>query len=217
MIGILGYKRGMTQIYDENGVAYPVTVVEAGPCPVVQVKTAERDGYQAYQIGFDQVREKVLTAPVKGHFRRAGTPPLRHLREVRVDSGEMPRKVGETVTAADFQEVTYVDVTATSKGRGFAGTIKRHGFSRGPMTHGSMNRRRPGSIGCSAYPSKVIKGKRMSGHMGARTCTAKNQQVIKVDGERNLIAIKGHVPGPNGGLVYLRPAKTARRKGEAGK
>ena len=193
MIGILGYKRGMTQIYDEEGVAYPVTVVEAGPCPVVQVKTAERDGYPAYQIGFDQVREKVLTGPVKGHFRRAGTAPMRHLRE------------------------TYVDVTGTSKGRGFAGTIKRHGFSRGPMTHGSMNRRRPGSVGCSAYPSKVIKGKRMSGHMGAATRTAKNQVIVKLDGERNLIAIKGQVPGPNGGLVYLRPARTARRKGEAKK
>ena len=215
MKAILGYKRGMTQIFTEKGEVVPVTVVEAGPCPVVQVKTPEKDGYKAYQIAFGTIRPKRVAKPQLGHFKKAGLEPHRFLREVRVREGEVEVKPGDQVTVADFQVGELVDVTAFSKGRGYQGTVKRHGFSRGPESHGSMNVRRPGSIGQSSYPSRVFKGTRMAGHMGNRRVTVKNQRLVLVDPEKNLVAVKGQVPGPVGGLVLLKQAKNPKAKGGA--
>ena len=215
MKAILGFKRGMTQIFTDAGEVVPVTVVEAGPCPVVQVKTPEKDGYKAYQIAFGPIRPKRVAKPQAGHFKKAGVEPHRFLREVRIHEGELELKPGDQVTVADFQVGELVDVTAWSKGRGFQGTVKRHGFSRGPESHGSMNVRRPGSIGQSSYPSRVFKGLRMAGHMGNRRVTVKNQTVVLVDPEKNLVAVKGQIPGPVGGLVFLKQAKSSKAKGGA--
>ena len=205
---ILGRKRGMTQVFDEDGSAYGVTVVEAGPCVVSQVRTAETDGYHAIQLGFEDARDKVVAKPQRGHFAKAGTPTKRFLREERL-TGPAEKQVGDTLTVNVFQVGDYVDVTGTTKGKGFAGTIKRHGFSRGPETHGSMNVRAPGSIGQSAYPSRVFKGMRMSGHMGARRHTTKNLRIMRVDEGRNLLFVAGAIPGPNDGFVQIRTARTA--------
>jgi large subunit ribosomal protein L3 len=209
---ILGRKIGMTQLFAEDGTVTGCTVLEAGPCVVMQVRTQDRDGYDAVQLGFEDVRDKVTRKPQRGHAQKAGTAPKRFLREERL-SVPAEVAVGDTLTAEIFASGDLVDVIGTTKGRGFAGTIKRHGFSRGPKTHGSMNYRRPGSIGCSAYPGKVIKGKRMSGHYGAKRQTTKNLEVVRVDSERGLLFVKGAVPGPRGGLVQVQSARTGVKKG----
>ena len=203
---ILGRKIEMTQVFTEDGTVVPVTVIEAGPCPVVQVKTIDRDGYGAYQIGFDRQRKNVRK-PLKGHFRKHDIAAVRHLHEMPYD-GDATFEPGNELRVDQFVAGDCVDVVGTSKGKGFAGTIKRHGFSRGPMTHGSMNRRRPGSIGQASTPSRVLKGVRMSGQMGNVNRTAKNLQVVRVDLEANLLFIKGSIPGANGGIVFIRDART---------
>ncbi|MDA1264649.1 MAG: 50S ribosomal protein L3 [Planctomycetota bacterium] len=209
---ILGRKKGMTQLFSEDGTATGCTVVEAGPCVVMQVRTQDCDGYDAIQWGFEDVPDKRCRKPQREAAKQAGQAPKRVLREERL-AAPAGQAVGDTLTATAFEVGDLVDVTGTTKGRGFAGTIKRHGFSRGPKTHGSMNYRRPGSIGCSAYPSRVIKGMRMSGHYGAKRHTTKNLEVVRVDADRGLLFIRGSVPGHNGGLVQVQTAKTGVKKG----
>ncbi len=207
MKGILGKKVGMTQIFDESGEVIPVTVIEAGPCFVVQKRTVERDGYSAIQLGFEEVKPKRLTKGQLGHLRKRNIPPLRYLREVRVSDPEEYEE-GQKITVDIFNVGERVDVVGTSKGRGFAGTIKRHGFKRQPKTHGQSDRERaPGSIGATTTPGRVFKGKRMAGHMGNARVTAQNLQVVLVDPERNLLAVKGAVPGARGGLVVIKEAR----------
>ncbi|NMF25899.1 50S ribosomal protein L3 [Olsenella umbonata] len=202
---ILGRKLGMTQVWDEDDNVVPVTVVLAGPCTVSQVKTKATDGYDAVQIGFGDISAKHVNKPMAGHFAAAGVEPMRYLREVRVAEGE-EHATGEKVTVADFAEVQTVDVTGTSKGKGFQGTIKRWNFSRGPMAHGSRNQREPGSIGQCAYPARVRKGLHMAGHMGNERVTVKNLKLVRVDAEQNLMLIKGAVPGGKNALVSIRMA-----------
>lgn len=201
--GILGRKIGMTQIFTDTGQAIPVTVVEAGPCIVVQKRTPEKDGYSAIQIGFGEKRERLFSKPVKGQFTKAGVRPLRYLRELRVeDPGAY--EVGQEIKADIFAQGQKVDVVGTTKGKGFAGGIKRHGFHRGPMAHGSKYHRRPGSLGAKG-PARVFKGRKLPGHLGVERVTVQNLEVIKVDPERNLLAIKGALPGPKGSLVLVKP------------
>ena len=202
---ILGRKLGMTQVWDEDDNVVPVTVVLAGPCTVSQVKTKATDGYDAVQIGFGDISAKHVNKPMAGHFAAAGVEPMRYLREVRVAEGE-EHATGEKVTVADFADVQTVDVTGTSKGKGFQGTIKRWNFACGPMTHGSRNQRKPGSIGQCAYPSRVRKGLHMPGHMGDERVTVKNLKLVRVDAEQNLMLVKGAVPGGKNGLVSIRMA-----------
>jgi large subunit ribosomal protein L3 len=204
MKGILGRKLGMTQVFDpETGGVTPVTVVEAGPCPVVQVKTSETDGYDAVQLAFDAVADRKISKPERGHLAKAGAAAHRHLVEFR---GTSELVVGETVTVEAFEPGEKVKVAGISVGKGFQGTIKRHNFSRGPVSHGSHNVRKPGSIGASATPSRVFKGMRMAGHMGAERVTQTGLVVHEVDAERNLLLIKGSIPGPKSGLVEIREA-----------
>jgi large subunit ribosomal protein L3 len=202
---ILGRKLGMTQVWDEDDNVVPVTVILAGPCTVSQVKTKETDGYEAVQIGFGDIKAKKVNKPMTGHFEKAGVEPMRYLREVRVEDASQ-YKTGDKVTVADFADVTAVDVTGTSKGKGFQGTIKRWNFSRGPMTHGSRNQRKPGSIGQCAYPARVRKGLHMAGHMGDERVTVKNLKLVRVDEEQNLLLVKGAVPGAKNALVQVRMA-----------
>ena len=202
---ILGRKIGMTQVWDENDNVVPVTVIQAGPCPVSQVKTGATDGYNAVQIGFGEIKAKKVNKPMAGHFAKAGIEPVRYLREVHVPAGE-EHKVGEVVTVADFADTAKVDVIGTSKGKGFQGRIKRWGQRRGPMSHGSHFHRHSGSIGQCAYPARVIKGVKMPGHMGNERVTVKNLSVVRVDAEQNLILIKGAVPGGKNALVAIRMA-----------
>jgi large subunit ribosomal protein L3 len=200
--GIIGTKLGMTQLFDqESGVVTPVTVIEAGPCPVVAVKTPETDGYGAVQLAFGEVKERKLSKPEVGHLKHAGVAPHRHLVEFRDAEG---LSVGDTVTVESFQPGEAVKVSGRSKGKGFAGTIKRHNFASGPKSHGSHNVRAPGSIGASATPSRVFKGMRMAGHMGDRRVTQLGLTVAEVDVERNLLLIAGAVPGAVGGIVEVR-------------
>lgn len=207
--GIIGRKVGMTQIFAEDGTVTPVTVIKAGPCVVVQTKSANgRDGYNAVQLGLvedNPIKVKNVSKPLRGHFEKTGggTPPTRVLKEIRLN-GEPEAAIGDQIKADIFTDGDKIEVVGKSKGRGFAGTIKRHNFSRGPMTHGSMNIREPGSIGQSAYPSRVIKGTKSSGHMGDERVTVKGLTVAKVDAENNLIMIKGAVPGANGSLVVVK-------------
>jgi large subunit ribosomal protein L3 len=202
MKGILGRKVGMTQVFDpESGEVTPVTVIEAGPCPVVQVKTMETDGYEAVQIAFDEVAERKLSKAERGHLATAGVAPHRHLVELR---GPSQLTVGETVTVEAFAPGEKVKVAGISVGKGFQGTIKRHRFHRGPVTHGSHNIRKPGSIGASATPSRVFKGQKMAGRMGGVRVTQPGLVVHDVDAERNLLLVKGAVPGPKSGLVEIR-------------
>ncbi len=208
---ILGRKVGMTQLFAEDGTLTGVTVVEAGPCVVTQVRTRESNGYEAVQLGFEDVRDKLVRKPQRGHFKKADVAPKRFLREERLTEPAQ-KQVGDVIAVDAFAVGDLIDVTGTSKGRGFAGTIRRHGFSRGSETHGCMNVRQPGSIGASAYPSRVFKGKRMGGHMGNARITTKNLKVMAVDTERNLIFIKGAVPGPPTGFVQVRTARTGARK-----
>ena len=192
----------MTQIFDqESGKVTPVTVVEAGPCPVVQVKTPETDGYTAVQLAFGAVKEKRISRPEAGHLKKAGQGPHRHLVEIRDAEG---LAVGDSVTVEAFEPGERIKVSGRSKGKGFAGTIKRHNFGRGPTSHGSHNVRKPGSIGASATPSRVFKGMRMSGHMGDERVTQRGLRVAEVDAERNLLLIAGPVPGSVGGVVEIR-------------
>jgi large subunit ribosomal protein L3 len=200
--GILGRKLGMSQVFDPgSGVLTPVTVVEAGPCPVVQVKTEDADGYDAVQLAFEPVAERKLSKAEVGHLQKAGVEPHRHVLEIR---GHIGLSVGETVTVEAFEPGDRVKVSGVSVGKGFQGTIKRHGFTRGPVSHGSHNIRKPGSIGASATPSRVFKGIRMSGRMGGTRVTQRGLVVHEVDPERNLILIRGSVPGPASGLVEIR-------------
>ncbi|MDX6202412.1 MAG: large subunit ribosomal protein [Frankiales bacterium] len=200
--GIIGTKLGMTQLFDqESGVVTPVTVIEAGPCPVVAVRTPETDGYGAVQLAFGEVKERKLSRPEVGHLKHAGVTPHRHLVEFRDAEG---LSVGDTVTVESFQPGEAVKVSGRSKGKGFAGTIKRHNFASGPKSHGSHNVRAPGSIGASATPSRVFKGMKMAGHMGDHRVTQSGLKVAEVDVERNLLLISGAVPGSVGGIVEIR-------------
>jgi large subunit ribosomal protein L3 len=200
--GIVGRKLGMTQVFDaESGAVTPVTVIEAGPCPVVQVKTVESDGYEAVQIAYEPVAERKLSRAELGHLKKAGAGAHRHLVELR---GPTESVVGDAVTVEAFQPGDRVKVSGVAIGKGFAGTIKRHNFSRGPETHGSHNVRKPGSVGASATPSRVFKGMRMAGRMGGRRATQVGLTVHATDGERNLLLIRGAVPGPKNGLVEVR-------------
>jgi large subunit ribosomal protein L3 len=202
MKGILGRKLGMTQVFDEEtGNVAPVTVIEAGPCPVVQVKTDEVDGYTAVQLAFEPVVERKLSRGERGHLARAGAGPHRHLAEFR---GASELQVGETVTVEAFEPGDRIKVSGVSIGKGFQGTIKRHNFKRGPVTHGSHNIRKPGSIGASATPSRVFKGVRMAGRMGGERVTQVGLVVHAVDPELNLLLVKGSVPGPKSGVLQIR-------------
>lgn len=204
-VGILGTKLGMTQIFDDEGNAVPVTVIQAGPCVVTQVKTAQTDGYTAVQIGYANVSEKALTKPELGHLAKAGVTPVRHLKEYRLEKADA-YELGQSVTAEQFEPGQLVDVTGTSIGRGFAGNQKRHNFHRGPMTHGSKNHRLPGSIGPGTTPGRVYPGKKMAGQLGNKQVTIRKLQVVKIDAENNLLVIKGTIPGKPGGLLSIAPA-----------
>lgn len=210
--GIIGRKVGMTQIFAEDGTVTPVTVIKAGPCVVVQTKTANgKDGYNAVQLGLvedNPIKLKNVSKPLRGHFEKTGggTPPTRILKEIRLEN-EADVSIGDQVKADLFADGDKIEVVGKSKGKGFAGTIKRHNFSRGPMSHGSMNIREPGSIGQSAYPSRVIKGTRSSGHMGDERVTVKGLTIARVDVENNLIMVRGAVPGANGSLVVVKKSK----------
>jgi large subunit ribosomal protein L3 len=202
MKGIIGRKVGMSQVFDqETGALTPVTVIEAGPCPVVRVRTPEADGYDAVQLAFDQVPDRKLTKPELGHLSVNGVGAHRRLVEIRGEHGLAP---GETVTVEIFEPGEKVKVSGVSIGKGFQGTVKRHRFHRGPVTHGSHNIRAPGSIGASAWPSRVFKGVRMAGHMGSRTVTQRGLTVVERDPERNLLLVRGAVPGPKNGVVVVR-------------
>ena len=206
MAAIIGRTEGMTQIFAEDGARIPLTVIEAGPCPVVQVKTEERDGYSAVQLGFGAAKPKHINKPEQGHLKKAGSPLMRHLHEFSTDEvGAVELAEGEMVTVESFVPGSYVKVTGTSKGKGYAGTIKRHNFKSGPKSHGSHNVRGPGSIGAAAYPARVFKGIRMAGHMGARQVTQRGLQIVDRDVQRNLLLIKGAVPGAVGSIVWVRP------------
>jgi len=202
---LIGKKLGMTQLFEESGRVTPVSVIQAGPCPIVQVKTVEKDGYSAIQIGFGEIREKLVSGGRKGHFKRAGVEPCRVLQEVRVDDPS-EYKVGDALDVKVFEGTERVSVVGQSKGRGFAGTIKRHNFSRGPETHGSKNVRAPGSVGLCATPSRIFKGKRLPGRMGGQRATIKNLKVVQIDAENNLLFVKGAVPGANNSFVFVRKA-----------
>ena len=208
--GLIGKKVGMTQIFDEQGKVIPVTVIEAGPCTVVQVKTVENDGYQAIQLGFGEVKEHKVTKPVKGHYTKVNLTPKKHLREFRVDSLENV-KVGDELKADIFAAGDKLDIQGTSKGKGFQGVIKRHGQSRGPMGHGSMYHRRPGSMGPTSTPGRVFKGKKLPGHMGRVTVTIQNLDVVRVDMDKNVILVKGSVPGAKGAILKIKSAVKASK------
>lgn len=210
MKGILGKKIGMTQIFTEDGVVIPVTVVEAGPVTVLQKKNIEKDGYNSIQVGFVDAKAKHINKPLKGHFEKANVDYKRHLTEFRTDDVES-YEIGQELKADIFAAGDMIDVTGTSKGKGFQGVIKRHGQSRGPETHGSRYHRRPGSMGASAYPAKVFKGKKLPGHMGNVKVTVQNLEVVKIDTDRNLLLVKGAIPGPKGGLLTIKESvKTSK-------
>jgi large subunit ribosomal protein L3 len=210
--GILGKKLGMSQIFAENGDVIPVTVLKAGPCIVIQRKTAEKDGYESAQLGLVELPPpKRVTKPLEGHFKKADANPVRFLREVRLDAGGAEVKVGDKVLVDVFAAGDMVDVTGISKGRGFAGFHKRHHFGGGGASHGSMFHRAPGSIGASAWPSRVLKGMRAAGHMGNARATVRNLKVVQVVPDENALLVEGAVPGPQGGYVIVRKAKAPHR------
>ena len=212
MQGIIGKKLGMTQVFDDKGAQVPVTVIQAGPCVVVQRKTGGVDGYEAVQLGFEDRKEKGTGKPGLGHFKKAGISPKRFLQEVRLAAGE-DAKVGDSVTVDIFQGVEYVDVIGVTKGRGFQGVVKRHGFKGGPAAHGSMFHRRSGSIGNRTWPARVMKNRRMGGHMGDVRCTTQNLKVVQVRPEDHVLLVRGAVPGPTGATVLVRKAikKTVKK------
>ena len=206
---ILGKKLGMTQIFAEDGTLIPVTVIQAGPCSVVQKKTAEIDGYSAVQVGFEDKKEKKANKPEKGHFAKAGVAVKRYVKEFKLD-GAADMNLGDEIKVDVFEAGEMIDVTGTSKGHGYAGTIKRWGTHRGPMSHGSHYHRGPGSLGACSSPSRVFKGKRLPGHYGVDTVTIQNLDLVKIDTERNLLLVKGSVPGPKGGLLVIKNAVKAK-------
>ncbi len=205
-LGILGKKLGMSQFFDDQGRAVPVTLIEAGPCRITQLKSADTDGYAAVQIGFQLIREKLINKPSKGHLAKSGNDLLRHLREYRVENSS-EFELGASITVDDFEKGQKVDVSGDTMGRGFAGYQKRHGFSRGPMSHGSKNHRLPGSIGAGTTPGRVYPGKRMAGRMGGKKVTTRALEILKIDTNHNLLIVKGSVPGKPGSLLNIRPAK----------
>lgn len=205
--GIMGIKVGMTQIFDENGKAIPVTVVEAGPCTVIQKKKVETDGYNAIQVGFYNLKEKKVNKPLKGHFKKANVKPMRYIKEFRVSDVDA-YEVGQEIKVDIFEPGDIVDVVGTSKGKGFAGGVKRHNFARGSMGHGSKYHRRPGSLGAKG-PARVFKGRKLPGRMGGERVTVQGLKVVKVYPERNLILIKGAIPGPKRGLVMIKDSVKA--------
>ena len=205
---IIGKKIGMTQIFDEAGKVIPVTVIEAGPCVVAQVKTVETDGYNAIQLGYENIKESKINKPEKGHFAKAGITPKKHLREFRVENVE-EYKVGNELKADTFAVGDKIDVQGTTKGKGFQGVIKRHGQSRGPMGHGSMYHRRPGSMGPTSTPGRVFKGKKLPGHMGVETVTIQNLDIVRVDLDKNVILVKGSVPGVKGAILKIKTSVKA--------
>lgn len=202
MKGILGKKVGMTQIFTEEGVVVPVTVIEAGPVKVVQKKTSDKDGYNSIQIGFQDVKEKKVNKPLKGHFDKSNVEYKKYLREFRVENPD-DYEIGQEIKVDIFNPGDKIDVTGISKGKGFQGNIKRHNQSRGPETHGSKYHRAVGSLGASAHPSRVFKTKKLPGHMGHEKVTVQNLEVVRVDAEKNLLLVKGAVPGPKGGLLKI--------------
>ena len=201
--GLIGKKIGMTQIFDETGKVIPVTVIEAGPCVVAQVKTADVDGYNAVQLGFGEIKSYKVNKPMAGHFAKANVEARKHLREFRLDDVQNV-KVGDELKADTFEQGEKVDVQGISKGKGFQGVIKRHGQHRGPMGHGSMYHRRPGSMGPTSTPGRVFKGKKLPGHMGVETVTIQNLEVVKVDLDKNVILVKGSVPGAKGAVLKIK-------------
>lgn len=208
---LIGKKIGMSQVFDDAGTVTPVTVLEVGPCTVVQVKTEDRDGYRAAQLGFLPQNESRISRPLSGHFKKAGAGAMRVLREARLDADE-EIAAGDVVTVGQvFAEGAIVDVVGITKGRGFQGTVRRHGFGRGPTSHGSKNIREPGSTGMHTYPGRVFKGKRMPGQMGNKQRTVKNLTVVRVEEEKSRLFLRGAVPGPAGGIVSVRMAKTPPR------
>ena len=210
MKAIIGKKIGMTQIFDDNGVVIPVTIIEAGPCTVVQVKTEETDGYNAVQLGFGEVKAHKVNKPETGHFAKANVNPTKHLREFRTCTEcAADLKVGDIVKSDVFAAGDNVDIQGITKGKGFQGVIKRHGQSRGPMGHGSMYHRRPGSMGPTSTPGRVFKGKRLPGHMGVDKITIQNLEVVKVDLDKNAILVKGSVPGSKGSILKIRKSVKA--------
>ena len=205
-LGILGKKLGMSQLFDDQGRAVPVTLIEAGPCRITQLKSADTDGYAAVQIGFQLIREKLINKPSKGHLSKSGDDLLRHLREYRVENSSK-FQLGASITVDDFEQGQKVDVSGDTMGRGFAGYQKRHGFSRGPMSHGSKNHRLPGSTGAGTTPGRVYPGKRMAGRRGGKKVTTRGLEILKIDNDHNLLVVKGSVPGKPGSLLNIRPAK----------
>jgi large subunit ribosomal protein L3 len=202
MSAILAKKLGMTQVFQDNGSVARVTVLQAGPCPVTAIRTPERDGYDAVQLAFGQAKEKHITKAELGHLRKADAPPLRHLAEFRDEAAEL--QLGESVTVESFEVGARVKISGTSKGKGFQGTIKRHNFASGPKSHGSHNKRAPGSIGASATPARTMKGIRGPGQMGNKRVTQKGLEIVAVDAKENLLLVRGSVPGPRGGVVEVR-------------
>jgi large subunit ribosomal protein L3 len=211
VLGILGTKIGMTQIFKEDGSVVPVTVIKAGPCKVVQVKTQDTDGYNAVQIGYDDIPERKANKPLNGHFRKYGVTATRHLKEFRLDE-TATYKSSDQITVEIFEGVTKVDIRGISKGKGFQGVVKRWGFHGGRMTHGSMFHRRPGSIGACAYPSETLPGKKMPGHTGAKPKCIQNLEIVRIIPEKNVILVRGSVPGHINGLVAITPAAKVRKK-----
>jgi large subunit ribosomal protein L3 len=205
-IGILGKKLGMSQFFDDEGRAVPVTLIEAGPCRITQLKSEATDGYTAVQLGFGETREKLVNRPARGHLAKSGEAPLRHLKEYRLEAID-GLELGAAVTVGDFSPGQKVDVSGDTIGRGFSGYQKRHGFSRGPMSHGSKNHREPGSTGAGTTPGRVYPGKRMAGRYGGKQITTRGLTILKVDADRNLLVVKGSVPGKPGALLDIRPAR----------
>ena len=202
-IGILGTKLGMTQIFDESGAAIPVTIIKAGPCVITQIKTTKTDGYQAVQIGYSEIRPKLLNKAKLGHLKKTDSPPLRYLKEYKTNSIDN-LNLGTTLSVETFNTGDTVAITGKTIGKGFAGTVKRHNFTRGPMTHGSKNHREPGSIGMGTTPGRVYPGKRMAGKLGGKKTTIKNLQVVLINPENNLLVVKGAVPGKVGNLLSIQ-------------
>ena len=213
MQGLLGKKLGMTQVFSETGGQLPVTVLEVGPCVVLQRKTQATDGYEAVQIGYDDQKPHRLTKPLLGHFAKAGCAPKRHVREFRVEAGEA-YEPGQVLTVSLFNDVPFVDVTGVGKGRGFQGVVKRHRMAQGRMSHGGHSKRRPGSIGQSAYPGRVYKGKRMPGRMGGRRVCQRGLKVVSLSEDEHILLVLGAVPGPAGQLVTVRKSLKAGKKAQ---
>ena len=211
-VGILGKKLGMSQLFDDNGNAVPVTLIQAGPCRVTQLKTPAMDGYSAIQIGYGLSKEKLVNKPEKGHLSKSGPELLKYLKEFRVEETSI-YEIGNQITVDNFEVGQKVDISGKSMGRGFSGYQKRHGFSRGPMSHGSKNHRQPGSTGAGTTPGRVIPGKRMAGRYGGKKITTKGLLVVKVDNEKNLMIVKGSVPGKPGTLLDIKPNNKVGNKG----